>query len=104
VGGLLGAHVLTLTQLAGTLAAPEMADAGLTPLTRLGAEAVAARVAHAALKKNGLSYFTPVADMPGFARAVARTLTEVRFEGLTPNDLRKGGRPGVDLAFLLRLV
>lgn len=103
MGGLLGAHVLTLTQLAGTLAAPEMADAGLTPLTRLGAEAVAARVAHAALKKNGLSYFTPVADMPGFARAVARTLTEVRFEGLTPNDLRKGGRPGVDLAFLLRL-
>lgn len=102
-GGLLGAHALTLTQLAGVLAAPVMADAGLTALTRLGSEAVAARVAHTALKENKLSYFTPVADMPGFARAVARTLTEVRFEGLSAADLRQGGLPGGDLGLLLRL-
>lgn len=102
-GGLLGVHALTLTHFAASTAAPVMAERGLAPLSRLGAEAVAARVTHAALQQAKLTYFTPVADTPGFARAVARTVTEIRLNGLAASDLKRGGAPGADMAYLLLL-
>ena len=99
--GCLGVHALTLTQLAASVAAPVMGAAGLAPLTRLGAEAVAARVVYQAVQGRKLQYFRPVADTPGFARAVASTLTELRLERVTANDLKRAGKPGADLAYLL---
>src|SRR5215469_7960250 len=65
--GSLGIHRLTLVQLAADLARPEMARFGLAPLTTLGVEALAARVASTLLKKKKLAYFEPVAALPGFA-------------------------------------
>jgi ATP-dependent helicase/nuclease subunit B len=101
--GCFGVHALTLTQLAATVAGPAMGEAGLAPLTRLGAEAVAARVAHTAFQAEKLQYFSPVAEMPGFARAVAATLRELRLQGVGAQDLKKAGKPGADLALLLQL-
>ncbi len=99
--GLLGVHALTLTQLAASIAGPAMGEANLAPLTRLGAEAVAARVVYGALQANKLRYFKPVADTPGFARALAATLSELRLERIEPRDLKKAGKPGSDLAQLM---
>src|SRR5262249_18365410 len=65
--------------------------------------ALAARVVHAARQKQELIYFEPVADTPGFARALATTIREVRLAGVDAPDLVRTGKPGQDLALLLRL-
>src|SRR5271155_1181187 len=66
IGGLAGAHRLTLIQLARDLAQPSMADLGLAPVTALGLEALAARAVYQARNAKELKYFEPVADLPGF--------------------------------------
>ena len=90
--GCQGVHALTLTQLAAHLAAQPMGRLALAPISRLGIEAIAARIVHAAATAQRLPYFAPVAQTPGFARALAKTLTELRLHNATP--------PG-DLAHLL---
>src|SRR5439155_9580796 len=65
--------------------------------------AVAARIADAALQARQLKYFEPVADTPGFARAAAATLTELRLQRIAVSDLKRAGKPGADLAHLLGL-
>ena len=104
--GMAGARKWTLPQLASNLARPAMAERGLTPLSFLGWEAVTARVAHEAARAKALRYFDPVAALPGFARALARTLSELRLAGIRPKELAARGalprRPaGADLARLL---
>ena len=43
---------------------------------------------------NGeLAYFAPVADMPGFPRALSRTLGELRMAGLTAESI--GGHAAI---------
>ncbi len=71
-----------------------MGRLGLAPISRLGIEALAARVIHAAATANRLPYFAPVAQTPGFARALAKTITELRLQHATPSG---------DLAHLLSL-
>src|SRR5262245_4451072 len=100
-GGLPGAHRMTLAQLAAALATPRLAAAQLSALSLLGAEALAARAVHHCLKEKTLSYFVPVASMPGFARALASTISELRLENIAPADLAAIGPPGPDLATLL---
>lgn len=78
-----------------------MAERGLTPLSNLGLEAVSARVAHAAAQSGLLQYFEPVAALPGFGRALARTLSELRLAGIRPDLLTARGPAGADLARLL---
>ncbi len=97
-----GLHRFTLTQFAARLAAVELAARGLAPATPLGTEAVAARATFDAVRAGALRYFTPVARCPGFARALASTLTELRLAGATPDALAPLGGPGADLAILLR--
>ncbi len=97
--GAAGIHRLTLTQLAFELAAPEMARRGWTAVSRLGLEALAARTV--ALAADQLTYFAPVARMPGFAGAAANTLEELRLAGVTEAQLRRRGAGGPDLARLL---
>ena len=92
--GCQGVHAFTLTQLAAHLAAQPMGRLALAPISRLGIEAIAARIVHAAATSNRLPYFAPVAQTPGFARALAKTITELRLHNATP--------PG-DLAYLLSL-
>jgi ATP-dependent helicase/nuclease subunit B len=92
--GCQGVHALTLTQFAAHLAAQPMGRLALAPISRLGIEALAARIVHAADTAKRLPYFAPVAQTPGFARALAKTITELRLQNVNP--------PG-DLGYLLAL-
>src|SRR4051812_10395461 len=76
-----GVHRLTFPLLARQLAQRQMAEDGLARLSTLGSEALAARVIFRALKQSTISYFSPVAGLPGFSRALARTLRELRLAG-----------------------
>src|SRR5580658_10850280 len=98
--GCQGVHALTLTQLAANLAAQPMGRLALAPISRLGIEALAARIVHTAATAKQLPYFAPVAQTPGFARALAKTITELRLQQVTPPDANPAGR---DLAHLLTL-
>ena len=99
-GATFGLHRASLTQLAVRLAAAEMARLGLAPATALGAEAVAARVSFEALRERALAYFAPVARFPGFARALAATLGELRLGGVSAGALAKLDGPTRDVATL----
>ena len=78
-----------------------MAHRGLAPLSALGVEAIAARVIHAERVSRRFAYFEAVAGMPGFARALGRTLSELRLARVSLAALRETGAPGDDLARLL---
>jgi ATP-dependent helicase/nuclease subunit B len=78
-----------------------MARLGLAPLSALGVEAIAARVIHAERSLRPFAYFEAVAAMPGFARALARTLSELRLARVAPSSLKETGAPGEDLARLV---
>jgi len=100
--GCQGIHALTITQLAAHLAARSLAEAKLAPISQLGTEALANRIVHAARQANELNYFAPVAQTPGFPRAAAKTIAELRLEGVNVNDLAAAGRPGADLARMMK--
>jgi CRISPR/Cas system-associated exonuclease Cas4 (RecB family) len=81
-----------------------LAERGLAPLGSLGLEALATRVAHEARQERKLRYFDPVATLPGFAAALARTLSELRLAGTAAEELVSGGENGparADLGLLL---
>jgi ATP-dependent helicase/nuclease subunit B len=99
--GCQGIHALTVTQLAAQLAARSLAQAKLAPISHLGTEALANRTVHGARRANELHYFEPVAQMPGFPRAAARTIAELRLEAVELPDLTATGLPGSDLARLM---
>ena len=99
-GATFGITRSSVAELVARLALPALAKRGLTPTAPLSDEAVAARVADDLLKKNSLEYFAPVAGMPGFPRALSRTLSELRMAGLGPDRL-SGHAANNDLAGLL---
>ena len=117
-GATFGVTRFSLTQLAARAAAARLAGARRAPGTTTGAEAFAARAAFEAGKE--LTYFGPVASMPGFPKALARTLHELRLAGITSDRLASTGDasrrrgptagavgsrlPEIDLARLLALV
>jgi CRISPR/Cas system-associated exonuclease Cas4 (RecB family) len=96
-----GVHRVTLRQLAARLAMRTMAERAMTPLGGLATEAVAARITYLAHSAGRLDYFNPVAAMPGFPRALASTLSELRLERIAAERMQ--GRAESDLAVLLRL-
>ena len=96
----LGLHRFSFTQLAARLAAPVLAARGMAPATYLGSEAVAARSVFDARRDGELSYFGPVSDLPGFPRALAKTLQELRLAQLGPRPLENLPYGGPDLAIL----
>jgi ATP-dependent helicase/nuclease subunit B len=100
-GATLGLHRFSLTQLAARLAAPALAGRGLAPSTALGSEAVAARAVFEAARDQSLAYFAPVSRTPGFPRALARTIQELRLAGVTAEPLGRLPLGGSDLAALL---
>ena len=99
--GCQGIHALTITQLAAQLAARSLAQEKLVPISQLGTEALANRIVHAASHANELRYFAPVAQTPGFPRAAAKTISELRLEGVEIRHLAATGPPGADLASLM---
>jgi ATP-dependent helicase/nuclease subunit B len=102
-GAAIGLHRFSLTQLAARLAAPILAAQGLAPVTYLGTEAVAARATFDAEREGALAYFAPVARTPGFPRALARTLQELRLAHVGARQLADAGLPlgGADLSELM---
>src|ERR1700687_4337771 len=77
-GATFGLHRLSFTQLAARLAAADLAARGQAPASALGHEAVAARAAYEATSDEALGYFSPVSGSPGFPKALAHTLLELR--------------------------
>jgi len=101
-GDVAGVHRFTLPQLVAQLTKQAMAQRGLAPLNALGAEALAARAIHHLRQEGGLAYFAPVATCPGFPRALARTLRELRMEAVSLKEVARRGEPGYDIATLAR--
>src|ERR1700723_657737 len=85
-GAMLGVPRLTLGRLVGLLAAEELADAGLAPADGLAAEAVAARAVFRLTPSGALAHFDPVLKLPGFSRALARTLIELRWNDIGTDE------------------
>src|SRR5205823_4281146 len=103
-GATFGLHRLSFTQLAARLAALQLASSDRTPATTLGHEAVATRATFEADKDEALEYFSPVARTPGFAKALARTLMELRLAGVAAGRLHEAAWSGPDLAELMNRV
>ena len=59
------------------------------PLSRLGAEAIVARVVHRLKAKCGLGRYQPVGETPGFVRAIAAVIAELRLARLTSDAIIK---------------
>ena len=99
-GATFGQYRFSLTQLAARLATPLLARDRLSQTTGLGVQAVAARSLFDAGRDKALSYFAPVAAMPGFPRALARTLEELALAMVSPASVRPLAEVGSDLAHL----
>ena len=95
-----GLHRFSLAQLAAGLAATRLAAAGLAPATSLAAQAIAARAVFDARAAGALEYFAPVAWMPGFAPALARSLHDLRMADAQAHTIGRAGEGGRDLAAL----
>ena len=100
-GATIGLARFSLTQIAARVAVTRLAGQGIAAATPLGAEAVAARAAFDASSSATLTYLAGVARMPGFPRALANTIGELRVAGIAPDAVRTAGDAGEDLALLL---
>jgi len=96
---LIGVRRLAFRDYVMELAAPELNRRQLVPVGRFVREALAARVTAEAL--NDLTYLRPVAQFPGFPRALTATFEELRLNAVDPERLRACGESGPDLARLL---
>jgi ATP-dependent helicase/nuclease subunit B len=99
-GARFGIHRTTLPRFAALLARAPLAERGRVPVTTLSATAVAARATHALAQQGALGYLGRVADKPGFATALVRTLGELRGNDIAAQRLRGLGPAGDDLALL----
>ena len=93
-GATFGLERASLTQLAARMAAGALARLGAAPTSALGAAALAARSTFEALGAGALGYFEPVARFPGFARALASTLDELRLARVSSGALAQLGHGG----------
>ena len=93
-GALVGVRRAGFRELVLELSGDEMNRRGLVPVRRAVREALAARVASAALRDSKLTYYGPVAAFPGFPRALADTFEELRLNRAEPEQ--------PDLALMLR--
>jgi ATP-dependent helicase/nuclease subunit B len=109
VGATFGLTRFSLTELAARLASSQLAGVQHVPGTQTGAEATAARAVFDAVTAGDLDYFAPVAGTPGFPKALARTLHELRLAGIAPERLTGADRssrvsPATDIGRLLERV
>src|SRR5438874_4782235 len=84
-GATFGLTRFSLTELAARAADAVAANGRRAPATHAGSEAVAARAVFECAGE--LAYFTPVASMPGFSKALARTIHELRLAGIDASAL-----------------
>ncbi|HEX6241850.1 MAG TPA: hypothetical protein VFZ61_13170, partial [Polyangiales bacterium] len=71
-------HRRSLAQLIDALALPELAAAQQSPLHGLGRLGLCTRVVHLLRAQAGLGRYAQIAFTPGFVRALAQTLNELR--------------------------
>lgn len=103
-GALVGVTRASFAELATKLALPVLAERLASPASGLSIEAMVARASFDAGDAQELSYFGPVAGLPGFPRAAARTLSELQLAGVGPERVQAVDRVGPDLAALLARV
>jgi hypothetical protein len=97
-----GLHRFSLTQFIARTAALELARLRMAPASPLGVQAVAARAVFEVSSRGELHYLDPIAGTPGFSRALASTIRELRLAGVLPPVLGGLTDPGPDLSALLR--
>src|SRR5205085_9431195 len=100
-GATFGVIRFSLTELAARAAAVPQAGSRRAPGSQAAAEAIAARAVFEARAAAELEYFAPVAALPGFPKALARTTYELRLGQVDPERLETAGAAGADLARLL---
>ncbi len=98
-GATFGFTRFSLTQLAARAARDAADGRGRVAATHAGAEAVAARAVFDRI--GALTYFTPVASMPGFSKALARTVHELRLAGIGADALAATDPATADIGQLL---
>jgi len=105
-GATFGLTRFSLTQLAARMAVEAASGARRAPATQAGTEAVAARAVFDAVAAGDLAYFTPVARLPGFPAALARTIHELRLAGVDASRLSgpRADVPTKDVGALLARV
>ncbi len=99
-GATFGLVRASLTELAARVAAIRTGVRHM-PGSEAGTEALAARVVFDATAAGDLAYFGPVATMPGFLKALARTLHELRLAGVPAARLGGAGAAASDIGALL---
>src|SRR6516165_12181595 len=82
-----GYHRLTFGQLASALARPVLVAQRTVPLGALGVQAVANRTIHKLSEVGELGRYAKLTSGPGFARAIANVITELRLEQIEPDAL-----------------
>lgn len=97
----LGWRAVGFTQLVASLAQAGLARAGVAPAGGLVVEAVAARTAFERSRQESPGYFAPVLPLPGFPRALAATVTELRMARVRASALTNRGVPAADVGVLL---
>jgi hypothetical protein len=102
-GATFGLTRFSLTQLAARTAIAAASGVRRAPATHAGTEAVAARAVFDAVAADDLAYFTPVARLPGFPAALARTIHELRLAGVGADRL-SADVPSRDIGALLARV
>ncbi len=91
-GATFGLTRFSLTELAARVAA--IGGGRRMAGSEAASEAMAARAVHEAGEAHELAYFAPVAKMPGFPRALARTLHELRLAAVSVERLAAAGVAG----------
>jgi len=101
-GASFGLTRFSFTELAARAAAESVTAGRRLPGTQASTEATAARAAFDATEAGELEYFAPVARLPGFPKALARTLHELRLARVDRDALAGSSARGLaDLASLL---
>ena len=103
-GATFGIHRFSLVQLAARISALRLALNGRAPCSALGMEATVVRAVHDAHSHGSLQYFSPVALLPGFAKAVRATASELRAAGIAAVNLEHLPPPAPDVGSLLAAI
>lgn len=91
-GATFGLTRFSLTELAAHTAAARAGDRARSLGSQAASEAMAARAVFEAIEAGELTHLTPVARTPGFPRALARTLHELRLASISVESLAAIGR------------
>lgn len=101
-GATFGLYRFSLRQIVWSIAANDLARAGLAPASSLAAEAVATHATFEERKRKPLDYLQPIAGFRSFGRTLATTLRELRHAEMDVEQARQLDRSGPDVARLAK--